>query len=225
MYLYDYQRHQINKIRRGGNYIIQGSRQVGITSILVNYSLLRASEDYNSKVYYFINRFDIIKYIERTVSDILYSAKTGAVSIFDRNLNIKEINASSSGSSGIKFSNGSEIKILTPAHLSVPGQYISPDLIIVDNANMMNEIEINNIFRSINSPTKPQIIFGFTGPFFKNKYLYELYLSSLRGEENYEYIRLPWELSVKSEKKEEFINIHEPTTAWLHDFELLSVNS
>lgn len=208
MYLYDYQRTQIRKIRSGGNYIVHGSRGIGITSILLNCALVQFTDTPGAEVLYICKNQESVSHTHRMVFDILYAAKTGNTSVFDSSLDIK---AHTQNKREISFTNGSVLSFSTLSENSIRGiDTRGIDLLIIDDPN--NLVEQVDLFKF------RKTLIGLTGAFDKNSPLYRLYLNSLRGKNNFEYIRLPWELSPHIPKD----IAHMPTDQFNNFFELLS---
>lgn len=193
MYLYDYQRTQLRKIRTGGNFIIQGSRSVGVTSILLNCALVHAGDYPGDTIGIFMPSGDMCRDAKYSLSDILYASKSGNVSLFDKSLDVSFMRDDI-----IKFTNGSVIRFsslgVNPA--AIRGESI--DLLIIDNAMKIKNID--ELFPPIFQQSRKCLI-GFTGGFVKKSFIHHLYLNSLRGKNDFDYIRLPYELipSLKEE--------------------------
>lgn len=180
MYLYDYQRATINRIRRGGNYLLSGPGRIGITTILINYALLYAGENNGSTIGFFTPSRQLIDNCERMCIDYLYAARTTNVSIFDHTLAI----SSPPAGNKISLNNGSTIFFLTPNN-DKNIEY-NHDLTIVDNAETLSE---EDMYSFTATP-----LFGFMNNIKFTHPLYHLYIDSFRGLNNYQHIGLPIQL-------------------------------
>lgn len=209
MYLHDYQRHQLKKMRRGGNFILHGSRGVGITAMLLNHALTHISDSPGGDVCVVSKDPDDIPLLIRTVFDYIHAAKTGNVSVFDRSLHI-----SSQPNKTLNFSNGSTIGFFSSNSLSQNMREC--DLLILDRAG---DYGLNSIKDRIRAGA---LVAGTTGGFNKNSDIYRLYINSLRGKNDFEYIRLPWELSPNLRESCNKIYNGMPPPLWFREFELHS---
>lgn len=193
MYLYDYQRTQLRKIRTGGHFIIQGSRSVGVTSILLNYALVHAGDYPGDTTGIFMPSAAMCRDAKYTLSDILYASKSGNVSLFDKSLDVSFMRDDI-----IKFTNGSIVQFVSFGGKPESFRAIAIDLLIIDNAMKIDNID--ELFPPIFQQSRKCLI-GFTGGFVKKSLIHDIYLNSLRGKNDFEYIRLPYELipSLKEE--------------------------
>lgn len=211
MYLRDYQRHQLRKIRRGGNYIVHGSRQIGITSMLVNYALTYVGDYPGTEVCFVSQRQDRSRECWRSAVDYIYAGKTGNTAIFDRSLDIvKQVEPE------LVFNNGSVIRF-RPSVVNENSKPISEELLILDTANTY---PIEHIIGPLSSNVS-QIVIGTTGAMIKNSALHNLYIDSLRGKNNFEYIRLPWEVAGSLKERYAELRAQHSEEEWNHDGELI----
>lgn len=219
MYLLNYQLHLLRKLSRGGNHIIQGSRKIGITTILINHALSYNSHNGGADVQYFTSSVNLARINKQTAIDFIYAAHTTRTSTFGKNLILK-----SQTNDSLKFVSGGSIdfkSINTHENYDIPLDQCN--VIIIDNGALIPDNHLEDILKKGKNSPWLQIIIGINGGMKKNGFLYKLYLDSLRGLNNYEYSRLPIELAT-FRTKEELNRVYDSIgeNQWNHDVELLN---
>lgn len=179
MYLYDYQLTALRKFKRGHNYLLHGPRQSGVTVTLLNYGLHHCSQDNDMFVEYYTRNIDSVGSL---VFDAIYAAQTSRVAAFRLSLSSEHDNVFS-------FNNGSKLHLTTID--SAPPEDRLCDLLLMDDSGTPNRDALDYIIKKSNAA---QVVFGLTGGMHIDSGIHSLYLQSLKGLYDMDYLRWDWRI-------------------------------
>ena len=158
----------------------------------------------------------MMKYSLRLACDAIYASKSTRVSAFDSSLAIK-----GQMYNNISFTNGSTIRFISEA-THPPEKIIPPnigEILIIDNADGIRLLDAYlHLYNTCN-----QIIVSTTGGMHKDRPLYKLYVNSIKGIVDFDYIRFPMEVATPKQMKTygDMRNQMLPVE-WVHEIELAS---
>lgn len=206
MLLYNYQRNVIRKFSCGGNFLLNGARRLGVTTILINYALKYATDYIDSKIAIVAPKYDLTEHIRESLAHSMYAAETNNTAVFDPNLRILSNNRNE-----ITLNNGTVIDLLAGGTTRRKSE--NYDLLIMDNAGF---IDIKKYLEVVSGN---RIILGNTGGLSKTSDMHQIYLESLRGNNDFDTIYLPWDVwkNYPTEMKDQLGEMK-----WNQDAELLS---
>jgi hypothetical protein len=188
MYLYDYQRTTLNKIRfRGRSFIIHGPRRIGMDIMIANHVLVSASDMYESTIAVICPRQDIAtEFCTRKLPIALFDAKQVGYSMFDYTLDITQ-----NERGRITLSNGSVIKAISAGSFGSIGCNLNwlkeAEIAVIDSSNMIPNMD--EVLAELARCGVSTIIVTLTGSM--DVVTHKLYVDSIRGKNDFEYIRIP----------------------------------
>ena len=219
MYLYDYQRTTLNKIRfRGRSFIVHGPRRIGMDIMMTNHILLSASDIYESDIAVICPRQDIAtEFCTRKLPIALFDAKQVGYAMFDHSL---EITHNERGR--ITLSNGSNIRVVSAGAFGNIGCDLNwlkgVEIAVIDSSNLINNMDV--ILAELSQCKVSTIIITLTGSMdvVTNK----LYVDSIKGKNDFEYIRIPIDVLPKPAYNK-MIEMKDTVSddVWNHDMELI----
>jgi hypothetical protein len=197
MYLYDYQRTTLTKLRRRGcSYIVQGPRRIGMEVMMANYALMSAVDVWGTNVAIICPRNDIaIEFITKKIPIILFDTKQVGFGMFDPSTTI----STRVNDRHITLSNGSEIRTVSSAEFSdsmaCDLRWLDDiDIVIIDSSNLIANMD--QVLASLVQHNFISTVITLTGGM--DKTTHQLYVDSIKGKNDFEYIRIPVEVLPKS---------------------------
>jgi hypothetical protein len=220
MYLYDYQRTTLAKLRHRGCFIVQGPRRIGMEIMMANYALMSAADVWGTRVAVICPRNDMaIEFMDTKIPVMLFDTKQIGFGMFDPSISIQ----TRTNNRHITLSNGSEIRAVAAGVFSNNMGYDlrwleDIDIVIIDSSNLIDNMD--QVMSSLNEYSFSSIVIALTGGM--NEVTNNIYVDSIRGRNSFEYIRIPVDVLPKNSynniiKMKETFNDHE----WNYSIEMV----
>jgi hypothetical protein len=165
-------------------------------------------------VLFFTHHAGLINNLRETIFNIIYASNVSNISPFSKSFNIKN-----EENNTFTFSNGSTLKLLPFTEHEKPKlDDLKYQLITLDNSGLyvMEDDTFNNLYESSN-----QMLIGASSALKSNNFVYNLWVNSTKGKNDFTYTRLPLDVT-KDMKLYEKMKDQLSKQDWLRDVELAS---